>query len=176
MGLVDEQERKHRLEILRATPARLKALLKGVPKAVLLWTPAPGKWSILEIVCHLRDMEGDAYLTRYRRILAEDTPRLPDIDGDTYSLERDYRAQKLSEVLRDWTRLRRESLKLLAGAKRGDWERAGVHETAGRLTLVEGIAWSRVQTEGTTMSRTVSSTMSWRRSMEGFRRCTASSG
>ena len=137
MGLVDEQERKHRLEILRATPARLKALLKGVPKAVLLWTPAPGKWSILEIVCHLRDMEGDAYLTRYRRILAEDTPRLPDIDGDTYSLERDYRAQKLSEVLRDWTRLRRESLKLLAGAKRADWERAGVHETAGRLTLAD---------------------------------------
>jgi uncharacterized damage-inducible protein DinB len=134
---VDEQERKHGIETLRATPARLKAALKGVPKAVLLWTPAPGKWSILEIVCHLRDMERDAYLTRYRRILAEDTPSLPDIDGDTYSLENDYRSQKLAEVVRDWTRLRRESLKLLAGAKRADWERAGVHETAGRLTLAD---------------------------------------
>jgi uncharacterized damage-inducible protein DinB len=134
---VEEQERKHRLEILRGTPARLKAALKGVPKAVLLWTPAPGKWSILEIVCHLRDMERDSYLTRYRRILAEDTPSLPDVDGDTYSLEYDYRAQKLTEVLRDWTRLRRESLKLLAGVKRADWERAGVHETAGRLTMAD---------------------------------------
>jgi len=134
---VEEQERKSRLEILRSTPARLKAALKGVPKAVLLWTPAPGKWSILEIVCHLRDMEQDAYLTRYRRILAEDTPSLPDIDGDACSLEHDYRSQKLSDVVRDWTRLRRESLKLLAGAKRADWERAGVHETAGRLTLAD---------------------------------------
>jgi uncharacterized damage-inducible protein DinB len=134
---VDEQERKNRLEILRSTPARLKAALKGVPKAVLLWTPAPGKWSILEIVCHLRDMERDAYLTRYRRILAEDTPTLPDIDGDTYALEYDYRSQKLTEVLRDWTRLRRETLKLLAAAKRADWERAGVHETAGRLTVAD---------------------------------------
>src|SRR5271154_3331616 len=98
---VDEQERKHCLEILRSTPARLKAVLKGVPKAVLLWTPAPGKWSILEIVCHLRDMERDAYLARYRRILAEDTPSLPDIDGDTLSLENDYRAQKVAEVVRD---------------------------------------------------------------------------
>jgi uncharacterized damage-inducible protein DinB len=134
---VDELERKNRLEVLRSTPARLKAALKGVPKAVLLWTPSPGKWSILEIVCHLRDMEADAYLTRYRRILAEETPSLPDIDGDTYSLERDYRSQKLADVVRDWTRLRRETLKVLAAAKRGDWERAGVHETAGRLTLAD---------------------------------------
>jgi uncharacterized damage-inducible protein DinB len=134
---VDELERKNRLEILRSTPARLKAALKGIPKALLLWTPAPGKWSILEIACHLRDMERDAYVTRYRRILAEDTPALPDADGDAYSLEHDYRAQKLAEILRDWTRLRRESLKILAGVKRADWDRAGVHETAGRLTMAD---------------------------------------
>ena len=101
---LDEAERRRYLEIVRATPALLKAALKGVPKAVLLYTPAPGKWSILEIVCHLRDMERDAYLERYRRILAEDTPRLPDIDGDAHSLEGDYRNQKLSDALREWTR------------------------------------------------------------------------
>ena len=134
---MDEPERKHCIEILRATPARLKAALKGVPKAVVLWPPAPGKWSILEIACHLRDMEREAYLDRYRRILAEDTPSLPDVDGDTYSLEHDYRSQKLAEVVRDWIRLRRESLKLLAGVKRAEWDRAGVHETAGRLTLAD---------------------------------------
>jgi hypothetical protein len=134
---VDEAERRRYLEIVRATPARLKAALKGVPKALLLFAPAPGKWSILEIVCHLRDMERDAYLDRYRRILAEDTPQLPDIDGDAYSLEGDYRNQKLSDALREWTRLRRESLKLLAGVKREQWERAGIHESAGRLTIAD---------------------------------------
>jgi hypothetical protein len=134
---VDEQERKRCLDILRGTPARLKALLRGTAKAVLLWTPAPGKWSILEIVGHLRDMEKDAYLARYRRILEEDTPQLPDLDGDRYSLENDYRNQKLSEVVREWTRLRRQSLKLLSGVKRDEWDRAGVHETAGRLTMAD---------------------------------------
>jgi DinB superfamily len=82
-------------------------------------------------------MERDAYLARYQRILAEDNPTLADIDGDRYSLENDYRAQKLSEVLRDWSRLRRESLKTLSKAKRADWDRTGVHETAGPLTLSE---------------------------------------
>ena len=134
---MDEQERKRHLDTLRGTPAAVKAALKGIPRAELLWTPAPGKWSILEIVCHLRDMERDAYLARYRRILEEETPTLPDADGDVYSLENDYRSQKLSEVVRDWTRLRREVLRLLSKVKREEWERAGIHETAGRLTMAD---------------------------------------
>jgi hypothetical protein len=132
---VEPKERQRYLDVLRATPAALKASLKGLPRALLLWTPAPGKWSILEIVCHLRDMERDAYLARYRRILAEESPLLPDADGDLYSLENDYRSQKLSQVLRDWTRLRREVLRLLSKVKLEEWERAGIHETAGRLTM-----------------------------------------
>src|SRR5438132_437872 len=107
--------RRPQFDPLRATPRRLKAGPKGVPRAVWLWTPPPGKWSILEIVCHLRDMERDAYLARYRRLLAETEPVLPDVDGDVYARDRDYRAQKPAHVVREWTRLRRESLRLLAG-------------------------------------------------------------
>jgi DinB superfamily len=129
------EERQKHLSTLRETPGRLKALLAGVPKKLALWEPAPGKWSILEIVCHMRDMERDAYLDRYRRILDEDGPTLPDIDGDQYSLERDYRAQRLAEVVRDWKRLRRESLKLLRSVGRDQWERRGTHETAGPITM-----------------------------------------
>lgn len=132
---MDANDRTAHLETLKSTPGRLKAALKGVPKKVLLWTPAPGKWSILEIVCHLRDMEKEAYLARYRRILDEETPSLPDIDGDILSLERDYRSQKLAEVLRDWTRLRRESLAVLRTVKGDQWSRRGVHETAGPLSM-----------------------------------------
>jgi DinB superfamily len=132
---VDEAERKRHLDTLEKTPARLKAALKGVPKKLLLWAPAPGKWSILEIVCHMRDMEEHAYLARYRRILAEDDPALPDIDGDQWALERDYRAQKLAEVLRDWLRVRKESLRLLKKVKGGQWSRRGIHEAAGPLTV-----------------------------------------
>jgi uncharacterized damage-inducible protein DinB len=132
---VEAQDRKAQLEALRATPARLKDALAGVPKALALWTPAPGKWSILEIVCHMRDMERDAYLARFRRVLAEENPALPDIDGDRASLESDYRGQKLSEVFRDWKRLRRETLRLLAGVKQDQWGRQGTHETAGALSI-----------------------------------------
>jgi uncharacterized damage-inducible protein DinB len=134
---MEDQERKSHLETLAATPARLKAALKGVPRKLLTQRPAPGKWSILEIVCHLRDMEREAYLARYRRILGEDNPVLPDLDGDALALERDYNAQKLAPVLKDWATARRESLKLLKAVKQDQWQRAGIHEGVGRRSLEE---------------------------------------
>ena len=85
-----EVDRIAQLKIVGETPIRLKVALKGVSKKLLLWTPGPGKWSILEIVAHMRDMERDAYIARYRRILAEDNPTLPDIDGDLIALRDDY--------------------------------------------------------------------------------------
>jgi uncharacterized damage-inducible protein DinB len=132
---LDEQERERHLTTLVATPTRLKEALAGIPKKLLLWTPAPGKWSIHEIVCHLRDMEREAYIERYRRILAEDNPALPDIDGDRYAIERDYRSMKLGEVVRDWAKLRKESLKLLKKVKGAQWGRVGTHATAGPLSV-----------------------------------------
>ena len=132
---MDEAERRRHLETLAATPAALKAAVRGLPKRILLFTPAPGMWSILEILGHLRDMEREAYLERYERILAETEPRLPDLNGEAYAIERDYRSAKAGEVLRDWTRLRRETLRLLRKVTAGEWTRAGVHEAAGRLTM-----------------------------------------
>jgi len=57
------------------------------------------------------------------------------LTGDAFAIERDYRGQKAGDVLRDWARLRRESLRLLRKAKPEQWRRAGIHETAGRLTV-----------------------------------------
>ncbi|MBZ5535823.1 MAG: DinB family protein [Acidobacteriia bacterium] len=132
---MDTSERERYFEIVKQTPERLTASLKGIPRRLLLWTPSPGKWSILEIVCHMRDMERDAYLARYRRILDEENPLLKNIDGDAYALELEYRRMKLSDVLRDWKQLRKETLKLLKSIKEEQWLRAGVHETDGPLSL-----------------------------------------
>lgn len=132
---MDVAERSGYLETVKETPKRLQEAVKGVPKKILLWTPAPGKWSILEIVCHMRDMERDAYLTRYQRILNEENPSLEDIDGDFYALERRYRRDKLSAAMKEWKALRREVMRLLKGVKAAQWERGGVNEIDGPLTM-----------------------------------------
>jgi uncharacterized damage-inducible protein DinB len=134
---MSDLDRTAQLTTLTETPARLKAALKGVPQKLLLWTPGPGKWSILEIVAHMRDMERDAYLGRYRRILAEDNPSLPDLDGDLIALRDDYRSLKLADLVRDFVKLRKECLKLLKSVKAAQWDRVGAHETAGPLSMTD---------------------------------------
>jgi hypothetical protein len=107
----------------------------GAPKKLLMWRPAPGKWSIHEIVCHMRDVERLGYLHRYTEILTRANPTFPDVDGDVLALERQYSRMRLSEVVRDWRAARRQSLALLKKVKREQWSRMGTHEVAGPMSL-----------------------------------------
>jgi uncharacterized damage-inducible protein DinB len=132
---MEQAERERLVAIVRSTPDRLKAALAGVPKKLLTWRPSPGKWSIHEIVCHMRDAERLGYLHRYSKILTEDNPTFPDVDGDVLAQERQYRRQNLREILKDWRAARKESLALLRKVKANQWSRMGTHETAGPMSL-----------------------------------------
>lgn len=132
---MEQAERDRYLAILQSTPERLKAALAGVPKKLLTWRPAPGKWSIHEVVCHMRDAERDGYLLRFTKILGEDNPTFPDVDGDKLALERQYDRLILRDVLRDWRAARKEVLAVLRKVKPEQWQRMGTHETAGPMSL-----------------------------------------
>lgn len=132
---MDQAERDRSLEIIRSTPDRLKAALAGVPRKLLTWRPAPGKWSIHDIVCHMRDAERDGYLYRYRRVLAEDNPTFPDVDGDKLALERQYGRMNLREAVWDWRAARKEVLALLKKIRPEQWQRIGTHESVGPMSL-----------------------------------------
>jgi uncharacterized damage-inducible protein DinB len=132
---MDQAERERYLDIIRSTPDRLKAAVAGVSRKLLTWRSAPGKWSIHEIVCHMRDAERDGYLYRYRKILAEDNPILPDVDGDKLALERQYGRMNLREVVRDWRAARKEVLAVLKKVKGEQWQRIGTHESLGPMSL-----------------------------------------
>jgi hypothetical protein len=83
----------------------------------------------------MRDAERDGYLLRYTKILGEDNPTFPDVDGDTLALERQYDRLNLREVLRDWRAARKEVLALLKKVKSEQWQRLGTHEQAGPMSL-----------------------------------------
>ena len=55
-------ERAALIERYARGPALLKAALKKVPTAAMQWRPAPGKWSVHEVVVHCADSETNANL------------------------------------------------------------------------------------------------------------------
>jgi hypothetical protein len=132
---MDQRDKDRLLTNLKSLPNELDDLLKGLDEETLRWRPIPNKWSVKEIMCHLRDMERLAYLARYRRILTEDNPFLQNVDQDQLAVESDYMNQDAMAALDEFKRLRWDTIKTLEGAPVESWSRSGTHSTDGLMTL-----------------------------------------
>ena len=132
---MDQREKDRILWNLKSLPNELDDLLADLDEETLRWRPIPNKWSIKEIMCHLRDMERLAYLGRYRRMLSEDNPLLPNVDQDRIAFESDYINQDAKAALEEFKRLRWETVQTLQAASPEVWSRGGMHETDGPLTV-----------------------------------------
>ncbi len=131
-----EQRDKERLLCnLKSLPNELQDLIGDLDEDMLRWRPIPDKWSIKEIMCHLRDMEREAYMARYRRMLAEDNPLLPNVDQNRVAYEGDYINQDAKAALAEFKQLRAETILTLEAAPAENWSRGGVHEIDGPLTI-----------------------------------------
>lgn len=122
------------LERFRRGPELVAALMTGAAGSELDFVPAPGKWSVRQIVAHLADSEmvmGD----RFRRILAEDNPTLIAFDQNAWAEKLNYSKRKSSESIEMFRRLRAANLEVLKDAPESAFERAGTHSQRGVVTL-----------------------------------------
>ena len=132
---MDQRDKDRIIWNLKSLPNELDDLLNGLDEETLRWRPIPNKWSIKEIMCHLRDMEREAYLGRYTRILTEANPSLPNVDQDRIAFETDYINQDMNAALAEFKNLRSQTVRTLDGAPVEAWSRGGTHETDGPMTL-----------------------------------------
>ncbi|HKG22543.1 MAG TPA: DinB family protein [Blastocatellia bacterium] len=132
---MDQRDKDRILWNLKSLPQELEDLLAGLDEETLRWRPIPNKWSIKEIMCHLRDMEREAYLARYNRLLSEENPRMPNVDQDRLAYESDYMNQDAIAALDEFKKLRAETIRTLEAAPPEKWSRGGFHESDGPMTI-----------------------------------------
>jgi hypothetical protein len=132
---MDQREKERLLFNLKSLPNELEDLLAGLDEETFRWRPIPNKWSIKEIMCHLRDMERLAFLERYRRILTEQNPLMPNVDQDRIAQENDYINQDATAALNEFRSLRQQTIETLESASLESWSRTGVHEHDGPLNI-----------------------------------------
>jgi DinB superfamily len=134
--LVAYTEGKDPLQMQREAPKLLAELTRGAPDDVLRRSPAPGKWSIAEILAHLADDE-IATAWRYRQMVENPGCSLPGFDQDAWSLMSDYASSNPEESLELFRRLREANLRLLERLSPEQWASWGVHLERGRNTVRE---------------------------------------
>jgi hypothetical protein len=120
---------------LKKTPITIVRLIEGLTPAELSWKPAPAAFSLLENVCHLRDIEREGYLVRLRRLREENRPHLNDLDGDRLAVERRYNEQPLMPAWDDFVAARKKAMKAVADATDEDLAREGTMDQVGEVTL-----------------------------------------
>ncbi len=90
----------------------IRRAVAGMSRAQLLARPVPGRWSTLEVVCHLCDSE-IIYADRIKRALAEDNPLLVRADEKAYAARLANHERDLEEELSLIELTRRQMARLL---------------------------------------------------------------
>src|SRR6476661_5038115 len=126
---------KDLLDAFRATPAVYETLLAGVTQAQAQQARGGDEdWSVVEVVCHLRDA-GQRALERMQAMRNEDEPFLPAYDQDAWARERNYAADDLRAALAAFLQIRAQQIAELEALPAAAWERPGLHEEQGRITI-----------------------------------------
>jgi hypothetical protein len=128
------------LEILASTPATLESLASSIGPDRVAVSPAPGKWSPAEILCHLADCE-IAFAFRLRQTLAEDHHVLQPFDQEMWAAT--YPGISPQQALSTFAALRAWNLTLIQNAPTGSEQKPVTHPERGTMTfqtIVETIA------------------------------------
>jgi hypothetical protein len=112
----------------------LRHAVAGLTREQLTARPVPGKWSTLEVVCHLADFE-PILAERMKRVIAEDRPTLLGADEKRFATALAYHDRDLEEELTIIDRTRQQMARILRTLPDAALERVGVHNERGPLTL-----------------------------------------
>jgi hypothetical protein len=125
---------KDPVEVLAATPGRLKSLLNGLNGRQLRKPRAKGKWSIAQLVSHLSDAEV-VLAFRLRMAVAQSGSFLQAMDEQKWAEGLDYKKANVKKKLELFTAMRKDHLALLKSLGPTKRQRFGRHEERGKETV-----------------------------------------
>jgi uncharacterized damage-inducible protein DinB len=131
LGLIGD---KNPLQVQRATATKLAAAIKGLDKKKLKHRPAPGKWSITEILAHLADAEVVGGW-RMRIILCQNGASIQAFDQNVWASTFNYQKSDAKKSLETFQVLRENNLAMLKTVPKNLWENYGLHTERGKETI-----------------------------------------
>lgn len=128
---------KQVLRILESTPEKLRREMAPFSLKEMRTPPAPGKWSVLEVLAHLDDTEELAMRSRVAVIIQQDHPTLHTFDQQNRAVEMKYNKKDPWKVLTSFTHQRRANVRWLRTLRSAQLKRKGLHPKVGELTAGE---------------------------------------
>ncbi|MCH7549483.1 MAG: DinB family protein [Candidatus Krumholzibacteriota bacterium] len=119
---------------LGANADAIDSFVSHIGIAQARWKPAPEKWSMLEVVCHLYDEERFDFRQRIDYLLHKPGTEFPRFDPVVWVQEHRYAEQDIVEMRTLFRREREHSVSWLAALESPDWSASRDHSTFGTLS------------------------------------------
>ena len=129
------------LAIMSSTPGVMQSLTSGLEMDSLLREPTPDDWTVIEILCHLRDMEREVHQMQIKTLLEEGRPFIPRPNAAVWARQRNYRNEDSSTALLEFTASRIMNLSQLKGLSDQTWSRSARHAIFGPTNFREVIGF-----------------------------------
>jgi hypothetical protein len=127
-------ERRRKIEQIRALPALLEQAVKGLSDVQLDTPYREGGWTARQVVHHVADSHMNAVI-RMKLILTEDHPTVKPYDQDAWAGLPDSTGLPVDVSLQIIKGLHTRWMRLLESVGDGDWQKGGHHPESGTLTL-----------------------------------------
>ena len=98
----------------------------------------PDGWSVIEIVCHLRDFD-EIFHSRALMMLEADHPQLPAYDHEAMAIERDYQAESLADAYGALQASRARFAAFFEALTPAQWARGGVHPERDSFSMTDAL-------------------------------------
>jgi uncharacterized damage-inducible protein DinB len=122
------------VESYLAGPENLRAAVAGMGREQVVARPIPGRWSVLEVVCHLADTDANI-AHRVKRVLSEERPTFERVQPDLMRATLAYHSRDVEEELAYFDLGRRQIARILNASPLEAWERVGVVGDRGEKTV-----------------------------------------
>jgi len=114
--------------------AEVREAIAGMSAAEIAARPIPGKWSTLELLCHLADFE-PIYADRMKRVIAEEQPTFMSGDPDLFLRHLAYDAREAEGEIAVIDSVRQQMARILRTLPQAAFARVGVHSRDGAVSL-----------------------------------------
>ena len=133
---MNQEEFNIAINKLSEMPIILENLIND-KKTDIRYKPTPDYLSVLETVCHLRDIENEGFNVRIYKLINEDNSLLPDIDGAKLVIERNYNEDNIDSALSLFKEARNNSVNMLKNISMDKLDNEATLENVGIISLAK---------------------------------------
>jgi hypothetical protein len=123
------------VQTLHSTETVVRACVWGMDKKGLTTRPTEKEWAVVEVLCHLRDLERDVFPQRIELIRKNNGSLIEGFDEQQWALDRNYKNADPLDALDAFCDARQKNLSILDEIREEELEKIGLHSQFGPLSL-----------------------------------------